>query len=155
MLCAGSLGVPAGAHAGLQADVDQILARAEPPAGVVFEIVSRDAELLQTVIPAVRRHSARLRGRFPGLAIAVVSHGREQFALVTEGRAERERLHTQISAMSQREDIAVHVCGTHAGWRGVAAEDFPDYVDVAPSGPAQIAVYVELGYILLRARADD
>jgi hypothetical protein len=43
----------------------------------------------------------------------------------------------------------VHVCETHAGWYGVTAEDFPDYVDVAPTGPGQINLYQELGYDLI------
>ena len=28
----------------------------------------------------------------------------------------------------------------------VTAEDFPDYVDVAPTGPGQVNLYRELGY---------
>jgi hypothetical protein len=43
----------------------------------------------------------------------------------------------------------VHVCETHAGWYGVTAEDFPDYVNVAPTGPGQISLYLELGYELI------
>ena len=33
-------------------------------------------------------------------------------------------------------------------------EDFPGYVDVAPSGPAQIRSYRELGYELLIVKPD-
>ena len=47
------------------------------------------------------------------------------------------------------DDITVHVCGTHASWRGKVDEDFPDYVDVAVSGPAQINDYQALGYELV------
>jgi hypothetical protein len=31
----------------------------------------------------------------------------------------------------------------------VTAEDFPDYVNVAPTGPGQISLYEELGYFLI------
>ena len=47
------------------------------------------------------------------------------------------------------DDVPVHVCETHAGWYGVEASDFPDYVDVAPTGPGQINLYKELGYTLI------
>ena len=46
-------------------------------------------------------------------------------------------------------DVPVHVCETHAGWYGVTAEDFPDYVNVAPTGPGQVRLYEELGYDLI------
>ena len=31
----------------------------------------------------------------------------------------------------------------------LGAEHFPDYVDVAPTGPGQIRAYEELGYLLI------
>ena len=43
----------------------------------------------------------------------------------------------------------VHVCGTHAGWFDVLPEDFPDYVDVAAAGPAQVNDYRALDYVLI------
>jgi len=51
-------------------------------------------------------------------------------------------------------NIHVHVCGVHASWRSMTAEDFPDYVDVAPSGPAQINQYRTLGYVVIDDFAD-
>jgi hypothetical protein len=47
------------------------------------------------------------------------------------------------------DDVPVHVCETHAGWYGVTAEDFPDYVNVAPTGPGQIQLYEALGFYLV------
>ena len=44
----------------------------------------------------------------------------------------------------------MHACGTYAGWQGIAAEDFPDYIDVVPSGPQQIREYEERGYVRVR-----
>ena len=53
-------------------------------------------------------------------------------------------------------DIPVYVCGTYAGWRGLSDEDFPDYVNVAAAGPAQINDFVALGYsrVLVRHQPD-
>ena len=43
----------------------------------------------------------------------------------------------------------MHVCETHASWYRVTAEDFPDYVDVAPTGPGQVRLYEEMDYELI------
>ena len=47
------------------------------------------------------------------------------------------------------DDIDLHVCGAHAGWYGHVSEDFPSYVDVSPSGPAQINDYRALDYVVI------
>jgi intracellular sulfur oxidation DsrE/DsrF family protein len=53
----------------------------------------------------------------------------------------------------REQHIPVHVCETYAGWRGVGAEAFPDYVNVAPAGPAQVNNYLSLGYVLVKISA--
>jgi len=128
--------------------VAQILAGDAAPAGVVFEIVSGDSAYLALALPRIEALSARLRERFPGLAVAVVSHGGEQFALASAATQDNTAAHESAQSLLA-DDVPVHVCGTHAGWRGLAAEDFPDYIDVAPSGPAQIRAYRDLGYLLV------
>lgn len=130
-------------------DIEQLLAKDEAPTGVVFEILAAE-QGLRWAIPQIVRHSERLRSRFPGISIAVVSHGREEFALQRSKQGEFAEVHQAVRQLSQVEDIPVHVCGTHASWYDVRQEDFPDYVDVAPSGPAQIHAYQELGYHLIR-----
>ena len=87
----------------------------------------------------------RIRARFPGTDFAVVSHGREEFALQSKYQSEQQGIHKAVKSLVA-DDVPVYVCETHAGWYGVTAEDFPDYVNVAPSGPAQINIYLELGY---------
>lgn len=141
-------------HASLLRQVDEVLAMHEPPAGVVFEVVSGDDQFLDQAIPAIREQSARLRARFKDLPIAVVSHGNEQFALMAERAEEHAAVHEQVRVMNLSEDIPVHVCGTYAGWRGVSEDEFPEYIDVAPTGPAQIRNYVELGYHLIEVDLD-
>jgi len=120
----------------------------EAPQGVVFEIADDDESALQQRLPAVRDAIRRIRQRFPNTEFAVVSHGREEFALQSIYRQEHADIHDQVRSLAA-DEVPVHVCGTHAGWYGVGAEDFPDYVDVAPSGPAQISLYRELGYELI------
>ena len=129
-------------------DVDALLARTESPHGVVFEIVEADEAALEELLPLVRDAIKRIRARFPGTEFAVVSHGREEFALQTQYQGEHAAIHQQVQALVAA-DVPVHVCETHAGWYGVTAEDFPDYVNVAPTGPGQVRLYEELGYELI------
>jgi intracellular sulfur oxidation DsrE/DsrF family protein len=126
--------------------VDRLLSTDVEPDGVVFEILEDDDDALGWALPQVARLSARLRERFPDLSIAVVTHGREQFALLSD-EADGLLLAIHDDARQLRsEEIDLHVCGVHAGWDGYTPEDFPDYVDVSASGPAQINDYRSLGY---------
>jgi intracellular sulfur oxidation DsrE/DsrF family protein len=129
-------------------DVDALLARTESPHGVVFEIVEADEAALEALLPLVSDSIKKIRARFPETEFAVVSHGREEFALQTQYQGEHAEIHQQVQALVAA-DVPVHVCETHAGWYGVTAEDFPDYVDVAPTGPGQVRLYQELGYELI------
>lgn len=129
-------------------EVARLLAQDEAPFGVVFEIVEGDEAALQQLLPGVRDAIERIRTRFPDTGFAIVSHGREEFALQTENRAEYPVIHEQVQALVS-EDVPVHVCATHASWYGITPEDFPDYVDVAPTGPGQVRLYQDLGYELI------
>ena len=134
-----------------------IVALPSAPPGVVFEIVSSRSAALEWAIPEVRRQIETLRQRFPGLPVAVVTHGNEQFALTRDNRARYPAVHDGVREMTQLQDIDVHVCGTYAGWRNLGPEDFPDYVNVAAAGPTTIKNYRELGYLLVlveKPRAD-
>lgn len=130
-------------------EVDHLLDRGEAPGGVVFEIVSEDDDTLAALLPELDRAIGRLRQRFPGLPVAVVSHGREQFSLERKTRDRLPGLHDDAAAIAARDGVELHVCGTHAGWYDSTPEDYPDYVDVSPSGPAQINDYRALGYELI------
>jgi len=130
-----------------QESIQAVLALEEPPPGVIFEVVGSDRHALQWAVPQVRDYAERLRARFPDLHIAVVSHGQEQFALMSAKRDEFTALHNMVQQMTEGEDIQLHVCETYAGWNDVGAEEFPDYVDVAAAGPAQINDYRKLGYV--------
>ena len=129
--------------------VEHVLNSSPPPPGVVFEIVEGDEEALRDIIPKVVDAIARIRKKFPETDFAVVSHGREEFALQSKFRETHADIHRGVLALVE-DDVSVHVCETHASWYEVTAEDFPEYVDVAPTGPGQIQLYQELDYFLIR-----
>ena len=137
-----------------QPEIDRLLKAAEPPAGVVFDIIEGEVDALGWALPKVTRLSERLRAKFPDLSIAVVTHGREQFGLLaSEANGPLAQLHAEAQAL-QGQGIGLHVCAVHASWDGNVPEDFPDYVDVAASAPAQINDYLKLGFEVVRLRQD-
>lgn len=143
------------AQAVAQADVDALIAAPDAPAGVVFEIIEGEEDALGWVLPEVIRLSEQLRARFPALPVAVVTHGREQFGLLAaRADGDLQPLHKEARGLGDA-DIDLHVCGVHASWYGHTPEDFPDYVDVSASGPAQINDYEALGYEVIRLTRDD
>ena len=135
-------------QASANSDVDNLLAQSTTPDGVVFEIVESDKSALEYLLPRVREAITKIREKFPDTDFAVVSHGREEFALQTRYQTEQSEIHNAVLSLVA-EEIPVYVCETHAGWYGVSADNFPDYVEVAPSGPGQINLYLELGYQLI------
>ena len=130
--------------------VEEILLLKEAPAGVVFEIVTGEANSLEWALPETQNYIKELRARFPKLDIAIVTHGNEQFALQKSNDNKYKKVHSLTQQLAQKDHVPLHVCGTYAGWRGVSEEDFPDYVDVAAAGPATINDYTALGYILIK-----
>lgn len=136
----------------LPAAVSVLMQEEQAPVGVVFEIAEADEQALDWALPLIRRSVKALRGRFPDLPVAVVTHGREQFALETQGREQHAQVHRQVQTLVQQQRIPVYICETHASWRDKSAEDFPDYVNVAVAGPTQVRDYVEIGYRLVRLR---
>lgn len=143
----------AAAHAADHPLVAKLLSQNQPPPGVVFEIVTGDPQALRWAVPQVADYAKRLRERFPKLEIAVVTHGQEMFALQKEKRGSSPEVHAEIEQLVKEQHIPVHVCETYAGWRGVSAEAFPEYVNVAPTGPAQVKNYMQLGYVLIKISA--
>jgi intracellular sulfur oxidation DsrE/DsrF family protein len=126
--------------------LEQLLDRASPPPGVVFEIADRDPQALEYALPWVRRAAEQLEERFPGVPMALVTHGQEMFALQEKDKERNLALHEQVQSLKRDKGIPVHVCETFAGRRGLGPEAFPSYIDVAPSGPSQINNYIALDY---------
>ncbi len=136
------------AHASTQDEINDILELKQAPFGVVFEVVEGDDDALEWAMPAISQYVKKLRGRFPDIGLAVVSHGSEQFGLMTSEKEELPEVHKAVQSLLA-DDVPVSVCGTHASWRGRDANDFPDYVRVVPAGPTEIENYEEMGYILV------
>jgi intracellular sulfur oxidation DsrE/DsrF family protein len=149
-----SLGLLLGGLAQAADEIHTLLQSSEPPAGVVFEVVESDGDALQWAIPRISDYARRLRARFPGLDIAVVSHGKEQFALQRQRRGEYRAVHQGVQSLLG-DAVQVHVCGTYAGWYGVTEEDFPDYVNVSAAGPAQVNDYESMGWEVVILTAPD
>ncbi|MCU0810195.1 MAG: DsrE family protein [Thiobacillaceae bacterium] len=131
------------------ASLDDLLARSAAPPGVVFEIVDRDPRALEVALPWVKQASQQLKARFPDVPMALVTHGQEMFALQSGTRESNAAIHQLAQSLSRDDGIPVHVCETYAGRRGLATEDFPAYIDVAPTGPTQIRNYEALDYVRL------
>lgn len=136
-------------------DVERLILSGEQLVGVVFEIVEGEDDALEWALPQVGRLSKRLRERFPGLDVAVVTHGSEQFGLLSSRKdGPLSSIHTDAIELSER-GVSLHVCGAHAGWYGHDATDFPSYVDVSASGPAQLNDYANLGYEVVRLEQES
>ncbi len=150
--CLIGIALSGGVFADAAQEVDAILAYPTAPPGVVFEIAQSRETALELAAPQIKLYAQRLRVRFPNLKIALVTHGREEFALLKDNSEKYRSIQAEVRALVKDQDVAVHVCGTHASWYEKHPEDFPDYIDVAPSGPVQISNYRALGYVLVVLR---
>ena len=94
----------------------------------------------------LQRQVERLRAAYPGLEIALVSHGYELFDLsLRSGKAGTAPI-KRLEALAG-DGVDIHVCGNFAGTRFYEPEDFFAFVDVSASGPAQLEDYVKLGFV--------
>ncbi|MCW8853420.1 MAG: DsrE family protein [Gammaproteobacteria bacterium] len=125
--------------------IETLLKSDKAPEGIVFEIINRNVLFLNWAMPEVAKQSERLRKKFPDLDIAVVSHGREMFALTAVKQSENLNLKTQVDSLVSQQ-IPVYVCGTYAERKGVSDAEFPENIRVAAEGPSQIKDYINLGY---------
>lgn len=134
--------------------VDTIINKGETPEGIVIEIVTSDPEGLRWALPETKKLIKKLRDKYPDLDIAVVTHGREQFALQKKHKESFKKVHSLTESLVKDSGVNLHVCGTYAEWHNVEANEFADYADVAAAGPAQINDYVKLGFTKILI-ADD
>jgi len=126
--------------------IDRLLANDTPPPGVVFDIDEWDNEALQWAIPLVRGYVDRLRARFPGLDMVVVSHGDEEFALMKYAEPDFGSLHRQVEALVA-DQVPVHVCAGHAVMSGYSENGFIDSVDKVSAGVETVAEYRRRGFV--------
>ena len=126
--------------------IEMLLAKDTPPPGIVFDIDEWDNEALQWAIPLVRSYVDRLRARFPGLDIVVVSHGDEEFALMKYAEPDFGVLHQQVEALVA-DQVPVHVCAGHAVMSGYSENGFIDSVDKVSAGVETVAEYRRRGFV--------
>lgn len=149
------LSLPALASLANASGIQPILDLKEAPDGVVIEIVTSDDDALEWALPRAQQYVKQLRQRFPQLPIAIVTHGEEMFAMLKSDADSYREVHRGVQSLVKDQDVELHVCGTFAGWKGNVDEDFPEYVNVAAAGPAQINDYVALGYRLVVIGDED
>lgn len=131
-----------------------LLALDKAPPGVIFEIAESDQSDLAWVIPQIDAYVRRLRKRFPDINLAVVSHGAEQFGLMASAEKSLPAVHRIVRNLVGEQKVPLHVCQVNAAWNDIGPEAFPDYVDVAAYGPAQIQDYESLGYVRIRVKRE-
>ena len=136
------------------ARVAELLAAPEAPDGVVFEIIQWEDHSWDWAAPLLGRHVDALRARFPGLDIALVSHGAELFDLTHDAGLAGTKALQRLAAL-RRAGVALHVCGEYAAWKHLDQDDFLPFVDVAASGSVQLADYIRLGFVSIRLESPD
>ena len=134
--------------------IDRIVAADGPPEGVVFELVFWDDNTWTWAAPMISDLRAQLQNRFPGLDVAIVSHGGEQFQLTRSRIGEQPEAISQLLSLAD-EGVNLHVCGGHSSWYDIPDSEYIDIVDVSPSGPAQVNDYLALGYRLIVLRKPE
>ena len=125
--------------------VKRMIDSGKAPDGVVFELISWDEKTWTWAAPMLKDLRRQLQSRFADIDVVVVSHGGEQFQLTREREQEQPEAIAELASLSE-EGVSVHVCGTHSSWQDVDESAYLDFVDVSPSGPAQINDYIKLGY---------
>jgi intracellular sulfur oxidation DsrE/DsrF family protein len=137
-------------HARLQ----QLLAAQQEPSGVVFEIMAWEDNSWDWAAPQLRSYVDQLRNQYPGLDIALISHGAELFDLTRQAAARDTPAIRQLADLSA-EGVDFHVCGEYAQWKRLEQQDFLEFVDVAASGKAQLANYIGLGFEHIKLEPPD
>lgn len=79
--------------------LQKILSSSQVPTGVVFEVASGDEEGMKWVIPMVKSYSRQLREKFPGIKLALVSHGEEQFQFTRSNIQRFANAHKQVKRL--------------------------------------------------------
>jgi len=130
-------------------EVDRILALEKAPVGVVFELIGREnGKYLPEGLKKIEAYKIQLKRAFPDIKVAVVTHGAEQFELTKDNAIKQSKTHDIVKRITA-EDVPVHVCSTHASWRGKTENDFPGYVLASSGAGSQMQEYQDQGYTLV------
>ena len=127
------------------ADIDALIAAKSEPDGVVFEIITWEDNTWDWAAPKLKVLIEQLRTTYPGLEVALISHGNELFDLALEKNNQSQPAIKTLQNLSE-DDVDIYVCGTYASYKHLGIYDFLPFVDVAPSGTAQLNDYIKLGF---------
>jgi intracellular sulfur oxidation DsrE/DsrF family protein len=125
--------------------VDRLLATEREPDGVVFELMAWEDNTWDWASPMIAALTKQLREKYPAVDIAIVSHGAELFDLASSQNNAQQSSIKLLEKLSNS-NVEVHVCGNYASFKGLGVGDFLSFVDVSPSGPAQLEDYIKLGF---------
>ena len=131
-----------------QSEIDAIYNGTQPE-GIVFLVMEQDEEALYWVLPRVTRYTQQLREKWNDLTIVILSHGDEMFALTKELKGLHEKLHQSMRELVLDHDVLFQVCGSYAFFSDIDVSDFPDYIDVVPSAPAEIENYRQMEFKMI------
>ncbi len=134
--------------------IEAMINSKQGPAGVVFEIVGGDANSLKAAIIRIESYIEKIKFQFPATKFIVISHGVEQFSLLTENEIEHPKLHKQIQRLVKDDQIPLQVCGSFAGMMDIEDKEFQSFIEVVDSAPAQIEYYKYKGYRVIEMELD-
>lgn len=125
--------------------VQELIDFNQEPHGVVLELESDDKTFALSRTDLIVAQIKALKDKYPRLDVVLLSHGAELHAFSLQGK----HLET-YSQLVKEGKVMIHVCEVTAGLIGLNPEDFPDFIDVAPSGTAQLNDYIKLEYDVVR-----
>lgn len=131
------------------AKVEQLIAQDLQPDGVVFELMSWEDNSWNWAVPMLDRFISRLQQKFPGLDVALVSHGAEMFDLSISANKKDDPAIKQLEDLHSN-GLEVHVSADYAKYKRMDANSFLDFVDVPDSSDAQLENYQQLGFVRIR-----
>ena len=134
--------------------IEDILTLKEEPPGVVFELIESTGYAWTWAAPKIRGYVLQLREKFPNIDLAIVSHGREQFALTKKSASSIVEEVSILKDMNKKDSVDINICGTHSQWLNVSRENYLPFINVAESGPALINDYKNLGFIVVLLEED-
>ena len=136
-------------QAGKPETVEEVLQLEKAPIGVVFRMDEWDHDALQWAVPVIQKDVKRLRQRFPGIRLVMVSHGEEEFALMKRASDVYPNVHKGVKQLVTG-DVKVYVCAGHALMNGQSETGFVEFVEPVPAGADKVAQYMRQGYIYIR-----
>ena len=136
---------------GLQADgyqltaVEALIVANSEPDGVVFEIITWEDNSWDWAAPMLQTATWQLREKYPGIEVALISHGNELFDFALKNNRPPKPAMQILQSLSD-EQVDFYVSGDYAKYKRLGIKDFLPFVDVSPSGTAQLQDYINLGF---------